>query len=254
MFEIKAGLTLNERLGALFSRIGYRLFSQLAGAPILVPDDASQPLDGYKLNLFAAKPDRVSSMGATGFLVDAMPAWRPSEADRKNAKSFWRSQTFARQADMARLIGTGASSASSDSGYIDSLAAYATWRAADQPAATRCAALEFALRGVRSAVARAPTAAPFLDRSSHCLGMGRSRRRRWRFAAPPRIGARRPYPSGRAVLAPKPALRRHTPRHLSRARNSRANTAVLSRMRDPYSTEASSSLPSCHSFHEVIKT
>jgi hypothetical protein len=42
--------------------------------------------------------------------------------------------------------------------------------------------------------------------------------------------------------------------HLSRARNSRENTAVLSRMRDPYSSEASSSLPSCHSFHEVIKT
>jgi hypothetical protein len=42
--------------------------------------------------------------------------------------------------------------------------------------------------------------------------------------------------------------------HLCRARNSRENAAVSSWMRDPYSTEGSSSLPSCHSFHDVIKT
>jgi hypothetical protein len=42
--------------------------------------------------------------------------------------------------------------------------------------------------------------------------------------------------------------------HLWRARNARENAAVSSSMRDPYSTEASISLPSCHSFHEVIKT
>jgi hypothetical protein len=43
-------------------------------------------------------------------------------------------------------------------------------------------------------------------------------------------------------------------RHLCWVRNSGENDAVVSRIRDPYSTEASSSLPSCHSFHEVIKT
>ena len=53
------------------------------------------------------------------------------------------------------------------------------------------------------------------------------------------------------LVAGKPAL---WIGHLCRARNSRENAVVLSRMRDPYSTEASSSLPSCHSFHEVIKT
>ena len=42
--------------------------------------------------------------------------------------------------------------------------------------------------------------------------------------------------------------------HLWRARNSLDNAAVSSRMRAPYSTEGSISLPSCHSFHEVIKT
>ena len=42
-------------------------------------------------------------------------------------------------------------------------------------------------------------------------------------------------------------------RHLCWVRNSRENDAVVSRIRDPYSPETSSSLPSCHSFHEVIK-
>src|SRR6516165_212519 len=44
------------------------------------------------------------------------------------------------------------------SAYRNSLAAYATWRTADQPIATRVAALAFALHGLRTACARAPTA------------------------------------------------------------------------------------------------
>jgi FkbM family methyltransferase len=153
MFEIKAGEKVNEHLRALFPAIGYRLFRQLGRAPILVPDDARQPLDGFELNLFAAKPDRVSTLSQQGFLVDAIPAWVPSEDDCKNAVSFWRSQKFAPLIDMSS--GNGALA---DPGYRDSLAAYATWRIADQPIATRCGALAFALYGLRAACTRAPTA------------------------------------------------------------------------------------------------
>jgi len=152
MFEIKAGDKVNEQLRALLPAIGYRLFRQLGGAPILVPDDA-QSLDAYELNLFAAKPDRVSTLSQQGLLVDAVPAWVPSEHDCKSADSFWRSQKFAPLIDM-----TGGTSASAGSDYRNSLAAYATWRAADRPIATRCAALAFALHGLRSSCARAPTA------------------------------------------------------------------------------------------------
>jgi len=95
MFEIKAGNTVNEKLRALFPTIGYRLFRQLEGAPILVPQDAAQSLDEYELNLFAVKPDRVSALAQQGLLVDAIPAWVPSDHDRKNAVSFWRRQRFA---------------------------------------------------------------------------------------------------------------------------------------------------------------
>jgi hypothetical protein len=153
MFEIKAGDKVNERLRALFLDIGYRVFRQLGGAPILVPDDGQQPLDEYELNLFAAKPDRTTALSQQGFLVGAIPAWVPSADDRENADLFWRNQKFAPLINMS-----GGHGAPADSDYRNSLAAYATWRDADQPVATRCAALAFALPGLRAACVRAPMA------------------------------------------------------------------------------------------------
>jgi FkbM family methyltransferase len=153
MFEIKVGDKVNENLRALVPTIGYRLFRQLGGAPILVPVDAHQPLDGYELNLFAAKLDRVSALSRQGFLVDEFPAWVPSADNCKIANAFWRCQKFAPLINLP-----DGNSTHEDSDYRNSLAAYATWRAADQPVATRCAALAFALRGLRVACARVPTA------------------------------------------------------------------------------------------------
>ena len=153
MFEIKAGDKVNEHLRALFPTIGYRLFRQLGGAPILIADDAQQPLDGYELNMFAAKPDRVSALSQQGFLVDAIPVWVPSADDYKIVERFWRTQEFASVINVPVSTGTH-----EDQEYPNSLAAYATWRAADQPVATRVAALAFALRSLRAACARAPTA------------------------------------------------------------------------------------------------
>ena len=48
MFEIKAGHQINEKLRALFPALGYRLYRQLGDAPILVPDDPQQALDGFR--------------------------------------------------------------------------------------------------------------------------------------------------------------------------------------------------------------
>ena len=153
MFEIKAGDKVNERLLELFPAIGYRLFRLIPGAPILVPQDASQPLDGYELNLFAAKSDRVSALSKQQLLVETIPAWAPGDVDRKNALVFWRRQTFASPSTVSCPDGISA-----DSDYQDSLAAYATWRSLDQPITTRCAALAFALQTLRSVCARACTA------------------------------------------------------------------------------------------------
>jgi FkbM family methyltransferase len=150
MFEIKAGDKVNERLRTIFPAIGYRLFRQLAGAPLLVPDDISQPLDGYELNLFAANAWRESELARDGLLVQALPAWKPSDVDRDNAGLFWQRQKFASFAAGMSLI-------SDDAEYQDSLAAYAAWRATDRPITTRCAALVFALNSLRTICARAYT-------------------------------------------------------------------------------------------------
>jgi FkbM family methyltransferase len=152
MFEIKAVDKLNNRLPTIFPAIGYRLFRLLAGAPILVPYDATQPLDEYELNLFAAKRDRVSTLSKQGLLVETIPAWAPSDIDRENAIVFWRLQKFSSPAAVSIANGT-----SEDSDYQDGLAAYATWRSTNQPVATRCAALAFALQSLRSVCARAAT-------------------------------------------------------------------------------------------------
>lgn len=147
MFEVKAGNAINDRLRALFPTLGYRLFRQLAGAPILVPDFPQQKLDGYELNLFAAKPDRAQALLQQGFLVDAFPAWMPSAEDSQYADFFWQEQVFA----------AGIKPGEADASYRTALAAYATWRRHDRPTPVRCAALALALRGLRSAVRRKPT-------------------------------------------------------------------------------------------------
>jgi FkbM family methyltransferase len=148
MFEIKASDKMNEHLRELFPSIGYRLFRQLGGAPVLVPDDAPEPLDRFELNLFAAKADRVMALSQQGFLVEAIPNWEPGADDRDKADAFWRSQKFATLIDAPTPT---------DIGYRNSLAAYAVWRSADRPLETRCAALSFALRGLRQACERHPT-------------------------------------------------------------------------------------------------
>ena len=153
MFEIKAQNKVNEHLRVLFPSLGYRLFRQLGGAPILVPDDVREPLDGYELNLFAAKADRAGALSRQGFLVGELPPWVPSADSLQIAGDFWRCQSFAALSDFPDR-----NNPNGDSEYRNALAAYAAWRAADRPVAERCAALAFALRSLRTACTRVPSA------------------------------------------------------------------------------------------------
>lgn len=152
MFEIQAGGKVNDRLRSAFSTIGYKVFRQLAGAPILVPDERTQPLDQFELNMFAAKPDRVQAMAQQGLLVESIPDWTPEPEQQDHAVSFWRRQAF------ASVVAPVEGRLSADADYQNALVSYATWRASDQSATTRCAALAFALKSVRAACARACTA------------------------------------------------------------------------------------------------
>jgi FkbM family methyltransferase len=138
MFEIKAGVTVNERLRELFPAMGYRLYRLLAGAPVLVPDRGEQ-LDGYELNLFAAKPDRAALLAREGLLVETVADWRPPEAVRDALAGSLRSLPFAPAFD-SLFNGTSPQ----DIRYRDCLAAFAAWQSPEIGVAERYAALEFA--------------------------------------------------------------------------------------------------------------
>jgi FkbM family methyltransferase len=153
MIEIKAGNAVNERLRQIYPAIGYKLYRQLAGAPLLVPVDPIKPLDGYELNLFAAKPDRAQSLAQRELLVESIADWRPEPPDLERAIAFWRRQPFA---SLVTLPEGGGLSA--DQEYQNALVGYAVWRATEKPVAERCAALAFALQSARIACARGATA------------------------------------------------------------------------------------------------
>jgi len=94
MFEVKAGEKQNDHLAARFMAMGFGLYRLLAGAPVLVPV-GEEPLDGYELNLFAAKPDRAVALACAGLLVEAVPEWMPGDDTRAKALEFFRAQPFA---------------------------------------------------------------------------------------------------------------------------------------------------------------
>jgi FkbM family methyltransferase len=149
LFEIKAGHSVNERLRAAFRSRGYGVYRLLPGAPVLVADDATVPIDGYELNLFAAKPDRAAALARDGFLVGDVPDWAPDEADRAEALALLRAQSFA--TDFASLLAPGVRL---DAEYLEGLAGYAAWRS-PRPLAERCGALAFALDRLISLCTRA---------------------------------------------------------------------------------------------------
>jgi protein O-GlcNAc transferase len=70
MFEVKAGAELHLDLVKKFEQIGYQTYRLIPGLDALVPFAADEEVDGYLLNLFAAKPDRVATMAAAGWLVE----------------------------------------------------------------------------------------------------------------------------------------------------------------------------------------
>ena len=71
MMEIRAGERVNEALRVQLPRMGYRLYRVLPDTPLLVPVAASETLDDYELNLFAAKDDRAAALARDGWLIEA---------------------------------------------------------------------------------------------------------------------------------------------------------------------------------------
>ncbi len=154
MFEIKAGAVVNEKLRSAFPRYGYRIYRLLPGAPMLVPDDPSKPIDAFELNLFAAKPDRITALAKEGLLIESIPEWRPDLAALQQGLDLLKAQVFA--SSFAAVFADGVPL---DPDYRDALAGYATWRAEKVPLPERCAALELSCRRLLGLCQRAPTLA-----------------------------------------------------------------------------------------------
>ncbi|WP_051434564.1 FkbM family methyltransferase [Desulfonatronum lacustre] len=70
MFEIKHGNTHNHGLVQAFKGLGMDIYRLIPGLCALVPFDEEKPMDGYLLNLFACRKDRVQTLRESGFLVD----------------------------------------------------------------------------------------------------------------------------------------------------------------------------------------
>jgi hypothetical protein len=154
MFEIKAGDSINKRLLQAFPALGYRLFRLLDGAPILVAFDPDAPLDGFELNLFAAKADRVQSLREDDILVETPLEWEPDDAAIAKGLALLSEQAFAPAFANAlkdpRQI---------DQDYLKGLAAFAAWRDADRPAAARWGAMIHGYRSLAALCQRKPTPA-----------------------------------------------------------------------------------------------
>lgn len=149
LFEVDSTGDAGAPIRAMFQAMGYGIYRQLWGEPILIPYDASQPHDSYEFNLFAAKPDRAATLAERDLLAQLPQRWTRRMRDEKDATAFWRQFKYIRTLKLLPKSGL-----SSDPVYHEGLVAYAVWRNSGAPMEMRCAALAFALEAVREACRR----------------------------------------------------------------------------------------------------
>ncbi len=70
MFRLRTGDELHLRLVQQFESMGYRCFRLVPGLQTLIPFDLNAGVDGFLLNLFAARPDRIAALARHGWLVE----------------------------------------------------------------------------------------------------------------------------------------------------------------------------------------
>jgi len=132
MLEIKTDSGNHDHLRTAFPLRGYRLYRSVPGAPLLVPDDPTKPLDGFEINMFAAKSDRAAELARLGLLVETAPTWTLDSFARRNLIG------------LALPFLSSASFDGIDANYFNGCAGYAAWRSPDLPMPQRYAALEAA--------------------------------------------------------------------------------------------------------------
>lgn len=69
-YEVKIGTDLHLELVQAFASLGYNSFRLIPGLDLLVPFDTDSQADGFLLNLFCCKPDRVAQLATRGIMLE----------------------------------------------------------------------------------------------------------------------------------------------------------------------------------------
>ena len=163
-YEIKAGADWHMDLVQDFAALGYGSYRLVPGLDLLVPFDAESVPDGYLLNLFCCKQDRIEKLAARGFLLDAPASGSATSTARlrgirerfnNNNAWDWR-QTIARMPYGTQLASVWERTiAAGNSNEVDeALSLYGLSRDSSASSGDRCAALEASFRGLQTLCAR----------------------------------------------------------------------------------------------------
>jgi FkbM family methyltransferase len=141
MYEVKHGRdTGGEQLRWTFAALGYETYRLLGDGSMLVPVASDERLDGFQLNLFAAKPDRAQKLAASGLAALSIGPTILADGERADALAAMLNQPYARSFEMTL-------DDIEPCPYADALAGYAAYRFLDDLAPDRrYALLEAAFR------------------------------------------------------------------------------------------------------------
>ena len=89
-YEVKAGLDLHMELVRDFEALGYRSYRLVPGLDLLIPFGVESTPDGYLLNLFCCKEDRIERLAARGLLLDSEVRLDISERIKNRDAYNWR--------------------------------------------------------------------------------------------------------------------------------------------------------------------
>ncbi|MEO1002672.1 MAG: FkbM family methyltransferase [Cyanobacteria bacterium J06638_7] len=170
MFEIKSDSELHLELVQRFQELGYGCHRLVPGLDLLMPFDPAAGVDGYLLNLFAAKPERAAALAAAGWLV---PSAKPEPPGPKELEPYhWRRALSGRPYARALAAAWGEQSGSEAAAAAEPLALWAYAQDRARPLDRRLGALLRSHQVLREQTQRQPalTALASLSRVAHALG------------------------------------------------------------------------------------
>lgn len=166
-YEIKAGTDLHMELIQNFAALGYDSYRLVPGLNLLVPFDTGSAPDGFLLNLFCCKRDRIERLAAQGYALNSASTRSATWTER--FKAILKKSTNRNQYDWRNTIAKlpyGVELASSWNHAIDAehrsevdkaLSLYALSRDVSVSPAARFGALESSFSLLRSLCERQPT-------------------------------------------------------------------------------------------------